>query len=256
VCAVLQTGDDQVLTHGMTIRVVDKPDRGSTWRTVSGRELRLNADGALWASGGDVTENPRARAAQTGVGWLDDLIGLFTGRSRTLNAVAGQGAGEARAGGKAETTYTTGGLTTAQLTLDGKLDSDPKPPAAVNGPCLGTNGATVYTSTCPQLATQGGTAALGLAGTGGRLVAAGGGNVMGHKGGALIGPDGASLIGPDGASLIGPDGASLIGADGASLIGADGATAIAPDIARMVAGGAGSLTPDVAAGLIGPDGAS
>ena len=235
-CAVIATGDDEVLSAAVEIEVVGPLKVGDRWETIGGRTIELTKDGP------DEAE-PRAvaRAANLNQVW-DWLVGLFSGSSRTVNAVQRENTVNLGKVRKVSSAWAAG-----QVTLDGTLESNPQPPTPQQGSCFGGDGkGNVIRLQCPVMATTDQAALLGMSTIGARIVAAGAGNVIG-KSQRLIGADGASLIGPDGASLIGPDGASLIGADGASL-------GTAP--AQMVAAGAGNLIGADGASLIGADGAS
>ena len=268
VCTILETGDEQVLSHAFSIDVV-KVGVGDRWTTAGGRVIRFEAGGrAKWLSPQEAGQT--ARAADLG-GFIEWLKSLFGGSS---HAVAKTVSGEQRISQKSEVLTTTSKIGTSQIPLAGTLAGLVQPPVSVIGRCLFADAqGTVSVIECKILRAPNGGALIATATDpgSGRIVAAGAGNVLSHNGGTLvaagagnlIGLDGGSLIGLDGGSLIGLDGGSLIGLDGASLIGLDGATlaalgadAISIDVAALVREGGSALSPKVSASLIGLDGGS
>ena len=79
-CAVLETGDDQVLTGALEIRVVPVK-LGEVWETVYARRIKKVEGG--WK---DVSDDPVARAAGLNEIW-DWVLNLFGRSSRTVNQV-------------------------------------------------------------------------------------------------------------------------------------------------------------------------
>lgn len=257
-CVVQTTGSDKVLTGAIEITVVKRPANGSIWETTSGRRLKITADGPVLAK---PASRPVARSAGLAEIW-DLIVGLFGGRSRSIAAAGGGTAEEKRQ--RLVDTYAGPKYGAAQISLDGRLSSDPAAPTIRNGPCAAVDAkGAIRPLTCPQLQAVNGTAVVGtrLGGNGlvaagagnivaagaGNLVAAGAGNLIGLDGGSLIGHDGSTLIGPDGGTLVGMDGASVVAAGG-DLVAAGGGNAIAIAPAHIVAAGAGNL--------IGQDGGS
>ncbi|MBJ7521412.1 MAG: hypothetical protein JHC84_17060 [Solirubrobacteraceae bacterium] len=257
ICVVQETGGDQVLSAGVEVEVVGPPPVGTVYETVSGRQLKLTKDGP-------VPVTPRAaRAAQGGFfeGIWNSIVGLFSGRSRTVNTE------EASPRPKRERTARVAEqakLAVGQVSLDGELVSNPQPPVVnLKGACLiGLPNGAVGQGLCPVLTAPGGHALVGMKNEKSAVLAAGEGNVVkvGTAGfapgtGTLVeGPDGkvtapqggkpvaaasgdalaiapsqlkdAKLIGNDGGTLIGNDGSTLIGNDGSTLIGNDGSTLV------------------------------
>lgn len=274
-CTIMQTGDEQVLSHAFAIDVV-KADKGTRWTTAGGRILDLQGDRAKWLTPQEAGVTARA----AGISEFFQAIGdFFRG---TATAVAKVFAGEGRVSQKVDVVVTQSKVGTAQVPLGGRLQPLVKPPASVLGRCLvADRSGKVSVIVCKILrATD--NAALLATGTdaAARIVAAGGGNVLSHNGGTivaagagnLVGLDGATLVGMDGASLVGPDGASLVGPDGASLVGLDGATMVAAgagniaialgadamfvDARALANEGGASLSDQISASLVGMDGAS
>jgi len=249
-CAVLETGDDKVLTYAVEIRVV-AVKVGDVWPTVGGRRLQKTRDG--WK---DISDQPVARAAGLAEAW-EWLKSLFAGTSRTVNqADREQTVGPAKAR-KAGSKVSLG-----QVTLDGTLDSNPVPPAIEMGTCGAQAEGLLKLIKCPVVVTKDGSALVGMSTTGEKTLALGAAGVVNYDGAKvvkngeakLIGADGGSLIGADGGSLIGADGGSLIGADGGSLIGADGGSAIGPAPNGLIGADGGTLVGADGASLIGADG--
>ena len=236
-CAVIETGDDEVVSAGVAIDVVGPLKVGDRWETIGGRTLELRPGGPA-----EIEPPAVARAANLGQVW-DWLVGLFSGRSRTVNAAQREGTVKLAKVRKVSSSWAA-----AQVTLDGSLESDPQPPRLEQGTCITGDGkGLVSRLTCPVLNTTNNAALLGMSTTGARIVAAGAGNVI---------APGSRLIGADGATLIGADGATLIGADGATLIGADGATALGAAPAQLIGADGATLIGADGATLIGADGAT
>ncbi len=173
---------------------------------------------------------------------------MFSGRSRSIPATSSGTAEQKRV--RLVDTYSGPKYGAAQISLNGKLSSDPSAPVVRNGPCAAIDGdGTIRALTCPQLQAPDGTAVVGTRLGGDGLVAAGGGNVavakasnlIGLDGGTLVGMDGSTLVGPDGGTLVGMDGASVVARGGGTLVAAGGGNAIAIAPAELVAAGGGNL---------------
>ena len=244
-CAVLETGDDQVLTYAIEIDVV-AVKLGEIWPTVGGRRIK-KVDGG-WK---DVSDEPVARTAGLGEIW-EWITGLFGNRSRTIN----QTQAEASVSNAGKVKRVANAYSVGQIALDGTLDSNPVAPAIEDGTCVSASGAKVTSLRCKVVAARNNSALVGMSTVGGRIVAAGAGNVISHNGGQIVAAGAGNILSHNGAQLVGPDGASLVGPDGASLIGADGATAIGPALAQLVGPDGASLVGPDGASLVGPDGAS
>ncbi len=269
ICVVQETGGDEVLSAGVEVEVVGPPAVGTVYETVSGRQIKLTKDGP-------VAVTPRAaRAAQGGFfeGIWASIVRLFDGRSRTVSTE------EASPRPKRERTEKVteqAKLSVGQVSLTGKLVSNPQPPTLnPKGACiLALGNGAVGQGTCAVLEAPGGNALVGMsneksavlaAGAGNvmkvnpaGMVAAGGGNAVATPQGTVVVPPstrlvaaaaggalavapaqlkGAKLIGNDGSTLIGNDGSTLIGNDGSTLIGNDGSTLIGNDGSTLVAAG-------------------
>lgn len=259
-CVVLTTGDDEVVTGAVEIEVVKRPANGTVWETTSGRRLQITKDGVALAKAARV---PTARAASNPLGDLwDALVRALSGGSRSVNA-AGAGGTPAEKAVKLKDTYEGPKYGAAQVSLNGKLSSNPPSPTIVNGPCVSasTDGQ-LRVLTCPQLQAPAGTVIVGTALGGAGMVAAGGGNVVkatptnlvGNDGASLIGNDGSTLIGNDGSTLIGNDGSTLIGNDGSTMVAAGGLNAVATAPAQLVNAGGLNLMPGVAPAIVPPGG--
>lgn len=260
VCVVQETGSDEVLSAAVEITVAAKPPVGTIWETVSGRKISVTKDGPVAVS----SARPVARAAFLDRIW-DAIVGLFDGRSRTVNTEESSSRPKQQ---RTQTASTQARIGVGQIALNGVLSSDPKIPLQKVGTCIvsGADGQRRLAS-CPVLEAQGDAALVGTANSGagmvaagaGNIVAAGAGNIVAAGAGNLIGADGSSLIGADGSSLIGADGSSLIGADGSSLVADGGGNVIAavgskvlmPDLAAMVAAGGGNIVAAGGGNLVG-----
>ena len=243
-CVVQATGGDEVLTGAVEITVVPRPKNGTVWETTSGRRLKITSDGATPAK---AASRPAARASGLAEIW-DLIVQVFSGRSRSIPTTSSGSAEQKRV--RLVDTYSGPKYGAAQISLTGKLSSDPSAPVVRSGPCAAVDGAgSIRAVTCPQLQAPDGTAVVGtrlggdglVAAGGGNIVAAGGGNLVAAGGGNLIGLDGSTLVGMDGSTLVGMDGASVVAPRGGPLVAAGGGNAISIAPAELVAAGGGNL---------------
>ena len=217
-CAVYRTGDDQALTAATSIKVVGPLKVGDSWTTISGRKLNITKNGPVEETQPALT----ARASGLDEVW-DFLVNLFSGTSRSVN----QAAGESKVG--AQKVRSVQSLwAQAQVSIDGALDADPRPPTVGKGPCAGfqKNGR-VLELTCPQLQATNGSALLGMSTDGNRIIAAGGGNVTKQTPATLVAAGGGNILSHNGGTILAPPSA-LIGNDGSTLVAAGGLNAIGP----------------------------
>jgi len=242
-CVVQETGGGEVLTGAVEITVVPRPSNGTTWETTSGRRLTITKDGPVLAK---ASARPVARAAGLAEIW-DLIVRVFSGTSRSIGTATGGTAEQKRV--RLLDTYTGPNYGAAQISLNGRLSSDPAAPVVRDGPCatIDADGA-IRPFTCPQLQTSGGTAVIGTRLGGVGLVAAGAGNIVAAGAGNIVAAGAGNLIGMDGATLIGMDGATIVAAGAGNLVAAGGGNAISIAPAQIVAAGAGNL--------IGNDGAT
>jgi hypothetical protein len=175
-------------------------------------------------------------------------VRVFSGTSRSIAAGPGGTAEQKRV--RLVDTYSGPKYGAAQISLTGKLASDPAAPVVRDGPCAAIDGAgAIRPLTCPQLQTTAGTAVVGtrLGGNGlvaagaGNIVAAGAGNIVAAGAGNLVGLDGSTLVGQDGSTLVGMDGSTIVAAGGGNLVAAGGGNAISIAPAQLVAAGGGNL---------------
>ncbi len=245
-CAVQETGGDQVLSWGAEIRVVAAPANGQTYETISGRQLKMTPDGAA-----PVAATSRAAFSYRKIGFFDGLwdavVYLFGGRSKTVNAQASSPKPKRE---KAVATVTTAALAVGQVTMTGKLGESPGQVALKqSGLCFTTSeSGKVVGFVCPTLEAPGGQALVGTRNDGTALVAAGGGNVT------PAGP--ATLVAAGGGNLVGLDGSTLVAVKDAKVIGAAGQFDIGPAKSEIAAAGGVKLIGNDGSTLIGNDGST
>jgi hypothetical protein len=243
-CAVYRTGDDQALTAATQIKVVGPLKIGDTWTTISGRKLSITKNGPV--------EQVGTVASASGLDQVwDFLVNLFSGTSRSVNQAAGEATLRSQKVRSIQSKWAA-----AQVSLDGTLDADPRPPTVQYGPCSGfQEGGTVLELTCPQLMASDGTALLGMSTDGAKIIAAGGGNVIKHTGGAIIAAGGGNILSHNGGTAVAPASA-FVGTDGATIIAAGGGNAIGPAPSQLIGQDGNSLIGQDGNSLIGQDGNS
>lgn len=260
VCVVVETGADEVISTGFEIKVVGQPKTGTVYETQSGRRVKLTPDGPVAEKTATRSaQEPKAKKAFFAEIWAA-IVRAFSGRSQTVNS-QNSGGGEVRV--RTQAAAETARVGVGQLTINGRLSSNPQPPALnPSGSCLSSDAdGKIAFLKCPVLEAPAGTALIGMSNDGKGVMAfghdnvvravpqntilAGKGKLVGMDGGTLVGMDGATLVGPDGGTLVGPDGGTLIGQDGGSLVGPDGGTLVGNDGASVIARDGASLTAAV-----------
>jgi Ca2+-binding RTX toxin-like protein len=121
-CVVQATGGDEVATGAVEITVVPRPANGTLWETTSGRRLTITKDGPVLAK---AAARPVARASGLAEIW-DLIVRVFSGTSRSIAAGPGGTAEQKRV--RLVDTYSGPKYGAAQISLTGKLASDPAAP--------------------------------------------------------------------------------------------------------------------------------